>query len=157
MFSWYKYLIVSLVFSPLGFWSGNLFLIAPFPDLYLLVPFCFMKLMLCIHVPGISFYKNVFFCSSQISTLVAMATYSFQRLIMWKTENVLFLHSHWRFCRNVYLLFIYVLYYFCPSTLIRRRGISIVGQLTKSVSPGFWFIRMFIVIYLFVLDDSLTS
>ena len=32
-----------------------------------------------------------------------------------------------------------------------------VGQLTQSVSPGFLFIRMFIVIYLFVLDDSLTS
>ena len=39
MFSWYKYLIVSLVFSHPGFWSGNLFLIAPFPDLCLLVPF----------------------------------------------------------------------------------------------------------------------
>ena len=39
--SWYKYLIVSLVFSHLGFWSGNLFLIAPFPDLCLLVPFYF--------------------------------------------------------------------------------------------------------------------
>ena len=39
MFSWYKYLIVNLVFSHLGFWSGNLFLIAPFPDLCLLVPF----------------------------------------------------------------------------------------------------------------------
>ena len=38
MFSWYKYLIVSLVFSHLGFWGGNLFLIAPFPDLCLLVP-----------------------------------------------------------------------------------------------------------------------
>ena len=37
--SWYKYLIVSLVFSHLGFWTGNLFLIAPFPDLCLLVPF----------------------------------------------------------------------------------------------------------------------
>ena len=36
--SWYKCLIVSLVFSHLGFWSGNLFLIAPFPDLCLLVP-----------------------------------------------------------------------------------------------------------------------
>ena len=33
------YLIVSLVFSHLGFWSGSLFLIAPFPDLCLLVPF----------------------------------------------------------------------------------------------------------------------
>ena len=39
MFSWYKYLIVCLVFSHLGFWSGNVFLIAPFPDLCLLVPF----------------------------------------------------------------------------------------------------------------------
>ena len=38
MFSWYKYLIVNLVFSHLGFWSGNFFLIAPFPDLCLLVP-----------------------------------------------------------------------------------------------------------------------
>ena len=39
MFSWYKYLIVSLFFSHLGFWSGSLFLIAPFPDLCLLVLF----------------------------------------------------------------------------------------------------------------------
>ena len=39
MFSWYKYLIVILIFSHLGFLSGNLFLIAPFPDLFLLVPF----------------------------------------------------------------------------------------------------------------------
>ena len=39
MFSWYKYLMVGLVFSHLGFWSGNLFLIASFPDLCLLVPF----------------------------------------------------------------------------------------------------------------------
>ena len=37
--SWYKYLIVSLVFSHFGVWSGDLFLIAPFPDLCLLVPF----------------------------------------------------------------------------------------------------------------------
>ena len=39
-FSWYKYLIVILVFSHLGFVSGNLFLIAPFPDLCLLVHSC---------------------------------------------------------------------------------------------------------------------
>ena len=39
MFSWCEYLIVNLVFSHLGFWSGNFFLIAPFPDLCLLVPF----------------------------------------------------------------------------------------------------------------------
>ena len=43
MFHDIKYLIVSLVFSHLGFWSGNLFLIAPFPDLCLLVLF-FYKL-----------------------------------------------------------------------------------------------------------------
>ena len=30
MFS--RYLIVNLVFSHLGFWGGNFFLIAPFPD-----------------------------------------------------------------------------------------------------------------------------
>ena len=46
--SWYKYLIVSLVFSHLGFWSGNLFLIAPFPDLCLLVPFYHRMLYLFI-------------------------------------------------------------------------------------------------------------
>ena len=45
MFSWYKYLIVGLVFSRLGFWSGNLFLIAPFPDLCLLLPFCKFHLL----------------------------------------------------------------------------------------------------------------
>ena len=39
MFLWYKYLIVSLFFSHLGFWSGSLFLIAPLPDLCLLVLF----------------------------------------------------------------------------------------------------------------------
>ena len=38
--SWYKYLIAGVCFFPhLGFWSGGLFLIAPFPDLCLLVPF----------------------------------------------------------------------------------------------------------------------
>ena len=39
MFSWCGCLIVSLVFSRLGFWGGSLFLIAPFPDLCLLVFF----------------------------------------------------------------------------------------------------------------------
>ena len=49
MFSWYKYLIVSLVFSHLGFWSGNLFLIAPFPDLCLLVPNPSLTKASCVH------------------------------------------------------------------------------------------------------------
>ena len=39
IFSKYKYLIVNLVFSHLGFWSGNFFLIVPFPDHCLLVSF----------------------------------------------------------------------------------------------------------------------
>ena len=38
MFSKYKYLIANLVFSHLGLWSGNFFLIAPFPDHCLFVP-----------------------------------------------------------------------------------------------------------------------
>ena len=42
VFSWCGCLIVSLFFSHPGFWSGNIFLIAPFPDLCLLVPFHFM-------------------------------------------------------------------------------------------------------------------
>ena len=32
LFSKYKYLIVILVFSYLGFWRRNFFLIAPFPE-----------------------------------------------------------------------------------------------------------------------------
>ena len=53
MFSWYKYLIVNLVFSHLGVLSGNLFLIAPFPDLCLLVPFyllCWLLLFIVFYI-----------------------------------------------------------------------------------------------------------
>ena len=39
MFSKYKYLILNLVFSNLGFWSGDFFQIAPFPDHCLHVTF----------------------------------------------------------------------------------------------------------------------
>ena len=39
VFSWCKYLIVGLVFSRRGLWSGGLLLVAPFPDLCLFVPF----------------------------------------------------------------------------------------------------------------------
>ena len=40
MFSWYKYLsAIFSFFAPLGLLSGNFFLIAPFPDHCLLVPF----------------------------------------------------------------------------------------------------------------------
>ena len=47
MFSWYRYLIVSLVFSRLGFWSGNLLLIAPFPDRCLLFIYLQIKTFAC--------------------------------------------------------------------------------------------------------------
>ena len=60
--SWYKYLIVSLVFSHLGFWSGNLFLIAPFPDLCLLVPFfdvCEMDGLRCLQLKKELFYGKL--------------------------------------------------------------------------------------------------
>ena len=60
MFSWYKYLIVSLVFSHLGFWSGNLFLIGPFPDLCLPVPFVYERASLVI-----SSYR----CDALLSTI----------------------------------------------------------------------------------------
>ena len=47
---------------------------------------CFMKLILCVRVPGaLASTKNVF-CSRQIRTLVAMATFSFHRLIMGKVK-----------------------------------------------------------------------
>ena len=43
MFLWYKYLNVNLVFPTSVFWSGNLFLIAPFPGLCLFLP-CYLCL-----------------------------------------------------------------------------------------------------------------
>ena len=57
--SWYNYLIVSLVFSHLGFWSGNLFLIAPFPDLCLLVPFHLYVLFMSKENININTYKFI--------------------------------------------------------------------------------------------------
>ena len=39
----YMYVIVNLVFSHISFWSGNLFVIAPFHDHCLLVPFSELK------------------------------------------------------------------------------------------------------------------
>ena len=52
MFLWYKY-----SFSHFGFWSGKLFLIVPFPDLCLLVPFHVEhpykgRTKVCINGPG---------------------------------------------------------------------------------------------------------
>ena len=79
MFSWYKYLIVNLVFfSHLGFWSGNLFMIAPFPDLCLLVLF---SLILAMHFPwGINgnlqtyprTYRSVSVYENELYTMCAL-------------------------------------------------------------------------------------
>ena len=63
MFSWYNYLIVSLVFSHLGFWSGNLFLIAPFPDLCLLVPLNVFTTVLIVFRPQV--YRILFLYTYQ--------------------------------------------------------------------------------------------
>ena len=60
--SWYKYLTVNLVFSHLGFWTGNLFLIAPFPDLCLLVPFHYPKLRTIVYTISIC----MFYCFQRI-------------------------------------------------------------------------------------------
>ena len=50
-------------------------------------------------------------------------------------------------------------FFFCSGfqEVILRPGISIVGQLTESVSPCFLFIMVVIMISLFVHDDSFTS
>ena len=44
----------------------------------------------------------LFFCSDQIRTLVAMATYTSHRLIMEKSGNCKFLRSHWRYLSSQY-------------------------------------------------------
>ena len=67
--SWYKYLIVSLVFSHLGFWSGNLFLIAPFPDFCLLVPFCVIFIQMHSIFQEIRPTKNSYISNSKPSYL----------------------------------------------------------------------------------------
>ena len=65
--SWCGCLIVSLVFSHLGFWSGNLFLIAPFPDLCLLVPFSIQSLT------ELSMLLTTFHFNSEVLVLILYA------------------------------------------------------------------------------------
>ena len=45
---------------------------------------CFMKLILCIMFLALASTKKVVFCSSQITLVAIMATFSFHRLIMGK-------------------------------------------------------------------------
>ena len=60
----------------------------------------------------------------------------------------------WENSCSAYDMFSWYKYLIFPRRILEWK---IVGQLTESVSPGFLFIRMLIMIYLFVLDDSLTS
>ena len=49
------------------------------------------------------YYKKVVFCSSQIRSLVAIATFIFHRLAYnGKSENLLFLQSHWRYSNFIF-------------------------------------------------------
>ena len=50
------------------------------------ISFSEMKLKLAIHALDISLYINCVFCFGRIRTLVAMATYIFDRLIMRKVQ-----------------------------------------------------------------------
>ena len=82
--SWYKCLIVSLVFSHLGFWSGNLFLIAPFPDLFLLVPFSgFDRMDL---QKGIKNYGSLYLASNDRKAF--FTSYDQSRYTLWSCQNV---------------------------------------------------------------------
>ena len=97
--SWYKCLIVSLVFSHLGFWSGNLFLIAPFHDLCLLVPFKnFQFKNACIMTSGCNFKNGA---STQVLRKVRILNksglcYTMREIVkIWKNAN---------FVQIVYLL-----------------------------------------------------
>ena len=74
--SWYKYLIVSLVFSHLGFWSGNLFLIAPFPDLNSISKQFSKQIVMNKITIHICFYKSVKFLTSFMQNDIKYKMYS---------------------------------------------------------------------------------
>ena len=70
MFYRIMYLIVTLVFSHLGFWSGNLFLIASFPDLCLLVPSnTFHRQSFILHAVSLTHHFYPVFCYIEIVIL----------------------------------------------------------------------------------------
>ena len=85
--SWYKYLIVSLVFSHLGFWSGNLFLIAPFPDLCLLVPFfsSLLDVFMVVHVLLFYFFLAIYLSLGSLVSVKAA------KWLLWGREWVRYL------------------------------------------------------------------
>ena len=89
MFSWYKYLVVNLVFSHLGFWSGTLFLIAPFPDLCLLVLFFSRRGSYVFKIISllVSFYENKMIHGT-LSFLILSGTIT--RLHLHRLEDMFF-------------------------------------------------------------------
>ena len=84
--SWNKYLIVSLVFSHLGFWSGNLFLIAPFPDLCLLVPF-----YVCVPCPGSSIKNDNLDCLRTIYSVYCTNLHMLTVVLKMNTRKLIML------------------------------------------------------------------
>ena len=75
-----KYLIVNLVFSHLGFWSGNLFLIAPFPDLCLLVPFNDLHTFSLVYLS---------FSELHAPPFIVLSVFHYENMPMQYTENFL--------------------------------------------------------------------
>ena len=99
--SWYKYLTVSLVFPHLGFWSGNLFLIAPFPDLCLLAPF--LCVFLCAILRSVQISTRAIFDFVQFTmyhrlrNLLPAESISKQTLTMSRVRKIFILLS----CRGI--------------------------------------------------------
>ena len=109
--SWYKCLIVSLVFSHLGFWRGNLFLIAPFPDLCLLAPLYLLPLLVQIlHIDRICHLQKY---SSVQNILIGQGgtlTYKKVKVTEWPPIGKIAAHSayevfSWCKCLIVSLVF----------------------------------------------------
>ena len=92
--SWYKYLIVSLFFSHLGFWSGNLFLISPFPDLCLLVPFFVFRSFSSINLWRQTFrFEDVFtraFSLKSPPRIITWVIYNFLKVINFHLHRPVF-------------------------------------------------------------------
>ena len=67
---------------------------------------CYMKLILCIHVPGISLYKEIvfcFFCMLQSDKKSGCyGNIQFADTYNWKSRNWLFLQSHFGYLNFVF-------------------------------------------------------
>ena len=67
----------------------------------LLITVCFMKLILCINVPGISLYKKLFLFQSDKNS-GCYGNFQFPWTYNGKSENLLFLQSHWRYLNFIF-------------------------------------------------------